>query len=48
MINYMLVANTSQSTINYPALVVVMLLLVGGVLYVRHVLGHVRTRRRPE
>ena len=35
----MLIANTTQTTIDYPALVGVMLLLVGGVLYVRHVLS---------
>ena len=38
MRGYMLIANTTQSAINYPALVGAMLLLVGGVLYVRHVL----------
>ena len=39
MINYILIANTSQSTIDYPDLVGVMLLLVGGILYVRYVLS---------
>ena len=36
MRGYVLIANTTQSTIDYPALVGVMLLLVGGVLCVRY------------
>ena len=37
MRGYMLIANTSQSTINYPALVSVLLLLLVGVLCVRYI-----------
>ena len=47
MINYTLIANTSQSTINYPALVGVLLLLVVGVLYVGHVLSGTCVAGRP-
>ena len=39
MINYILIANTAQSTINYPALVGLMLLLVGGVFFVHYILS---------
>ena len=39
MIKHILIANTAQSTIDYPALVGVILLLLGGVIYVRYILS---------
>ena len=47
MIDYILIANTSQPTINYTALVGALLLLLAGVLIFRHLARNTR-RKTPE